>query len=112
MTQTKILKLVYTKVDEGFYRVETPVRNNTINGKDFYYPIAILTQNNYGNKYWQIEYLNKRFVDDNGYDCFTFSIARKLLKENIALDTGWLLDDFNSRGFLPINKIKNSFRDK
>ncbi len=80
------IKIKFTKVDEGFYRAETLVKPFDSNKKEIYYPIALINQLPYGNKYWQVEYRNKYLVDNQGYNCFSFRIAKQLIKDKVNND--------------------------
>jgi len=94
----KKLKLKFTKVDDGFYRVETLVKPFDKSRNAIYYPIALINQLNYGKKYWQIEYNNKHFIDNNGYDCFSFKIAKQLIKDTFYNDYN-LFTSIHNKGY-------------
>lgn len=45
--------------------------------------IAGIEQNCYGRKLWQIERMpGGHYVDKNGFDCFTLTIAKQEIKRN------------------------------
>ena len=72
MTAFKVVK-----IDAGFYRVD---RVKQQNGRTVFVPAATIERNNFGRKLWQAQIEGRgRVLDAAGFDCFTFSAARKLV---------------------------------
>ena len=75
------MKLIFNKIDSGFYRVDTEKEHN---GRNVYPTVATIEQNSYGRKLWQVNIEGRgRLVDSNGFDCFTLAIAKQEIKARL-----------------------------
>ena len=70
--------LKFNRIDTNFVRADYAKAHN---GRTVYPIFATIQQNSYGRKLWQIEINNKRFVDEQGYDCFTLTNAKRIIKD-------------------------------
>ena len=71
------MKLLFRKVDTGFYRVETEKEHN---GRKVFPCVATIEQRNDGRKLWQVNVCGKGVLQDRtGNDCFSLAIAKKEL---------------------------------
>lgn len=74
-------QLKFIRVDQGFYRVDMEKMHN---GRKVYPMYATIEQNRFGRKLWTVHIEGiGRLLDDQGYDCFTLAIAKRLIKETI-----------------------------